>query len=74
MPSSSPEHLNPRYLCWNEVGVVRCYGELGNEDSDRSIETEFHDSTFHNSMILQNYQDYKFGSLSKNALVVANTR
>ncbi|RZC41194.1 WD repeat and HMG-box DNA-binding protein 1 [Asbolus verrucosus] len=72
MPSSTPEHLNPRYLCWNEVGVIRSYGSLTDEDSGKSIEIEFHDSSFHNSMMLQNYQDYIMGSVSKAALAVAN--
>lgn len=74
MPSSTPEHLNPRYLCWNEVGVIRRYGSLSDEDSVKSIEVEFHDAFFHNSMMIQNYHDYFLGSLSKGALVVANSR
>lgn len=74
MPSSTPEHLNPRYLCWNHVGIVRCYGSMTDEDSGKSIEVEFHDATFHNSMMLQNYQDYFLGTLSTGALAVANAK
>lgn len=75
MPSSSPEHLDPRYMCWNEVGVIRCYGHnVGEETASKSIEVEFHDSTFHNSMMIQNYQEYTMGSVSKAALAVANSR
>lgn len=75
MPSSSPEHLDPRYLCWNDVGIVRSYGNNADDESaSKSIEVEFHDSTFHNSMMIQNYQDYTMGSLSKSALAVANSR
>lgn len=75
MPSSSPEHLDPRYMCWNEVGVIRCYGHnAGDETGSKSIEVEFHDSTFHNSMMMQNYQDYTMGSVSKAALAVANAK
>ncbi|XP_008197856.2 WD repeat and HMG-box DNA-binding protein 1 [Tribolium castaneum] len=74
MPSSSPEHLNPRYLCWNHLGIVRCYGSTNDDDSGKSIEVEFLDSSFHHSMMLQNYQDYFLGTVSKAALAVANTK
>lgn len=75
MPTSTPEHLNPRYLCWNEVGVVRCYGTPDDDSNEQcSIEVEFHDTTFHNSMMMQNYQGYTMGSLSTTALAVANAR
>nr|XP_023016671.1 WD repeat and HMG-box DNA-binding protein 1 [Leptinotarsa decemlineata] len=74
MPSSTPDHLDPRYLCWNHVGIIRCYGNNGDESSSKSIEVEFHDSTFHNSMMMQNYQEYTMASLSKAALVVGNSR
>lgn len=74
MPSSTPEHLNPRYLCWNDVGVVRSYGNPNEDDEQCSIEVEFHDTTFHNSMMMQNYQGYTRGSLSTTALAVANAK
>lgn len=75
MPSSTPDHLDPRYMCWNEVGVIRCYGNNAEDETVmKSIEVEFHDSTFHNSMMMQNYQDYTMGSLSKSVLAVANSR
>lgn len=73
MSSSTPQHLDPRYMCWNEVGIIRSYGHQIDEGT-KSIEVEFHDTTFHNSMMLQNYQDYTMGSLSKGALAVANSR
>ncbi|KAH0817576.1 hypothetical protein GEV33_005215 [Tenebrio molitor] len=64
MPSSTPEHLNPRYLCWNEVGIIRSYGAMTDDDSGKSIEIEFHNSAFHNSMMLQNYQEYIMGTIN----------
>ncbi|KAH1012098.1 WD repeat and HMG-box DNA-binding protein 1 [Dendroctonus ponderosae] len=74
MPTSTPEHLDPRYLCWNDVGVVKGYGlNSGDEANQKTIEVEFHDSTFHNSMMLQNFQDYTMGSIGKGALAVANS-
>lgn len=74
MPSSTPDHLDPRYLCWNDIGIIRSYGSISDESASKSIEVEFHDSTFHNSMMMQNYQEYTMGSLSKAALAVANSK
>lgn len=73
MPTSTPKHLTSRYLCWNDVGVVRSYDCNDDLDDNKSIEVEFHDSTFHNTMMLRNFQDYTMGSLSNSALVVANS-
>ncbi|KAG5888708.1 hypothetical protein JTB14_035773 [Gonioctena quinquepunctata] len=72
IPTSTPELLDPRYLCWNEVGIIRSYGHNSDETGTRSIEVEFHDSTFHNSMMMQNYHDYSMASLSKTAFLVAS--
>lgn len=76
MPSSTPVHLDPRYLCWNEVGIVRAYGSLSDdvESTDKSIQVEFHDFTFHKNIMMPMYVDYTMGSLSSSALVVANTK
>ncbi|GJQ71634.1 hypothetical protein Trydic_g11333 [Trypoxylus dichotomus] len=71
MPSSTPVHLSPRYLCWNDVGIVKAYGT--SDDESKSIEVEFHDATFHNSMMMQNFQNYTMGSLSSGALTVASS-
>lgn len=73
MPTSTPEHLNPRYLCWNDIGIVRSYGNE-DEDGQKSIEVEFHDATFHSSMMMSNFLGYTMGSLSSTVLAVANTK
>ncbi|KAF5273925.1 hypothetical protein FQA39_LY01040 [Lamprigera yunnana] len=72
MPSSTPEHLNPRYLCWNEIGIIRSFGGDDN-DNNNTIEVEFHDATLHNSMMIQNFRGYTMGSLSITALTLANS-
>lgn len=55
--------------------MIRCYGHnAGDDTAFRSIEVEFHDSSFHNSMMIQNYQENTMGSLSKAALAVANAK
>lgn len=76
MPSSTPEHLDPRYMCWNDIGVVRCYGSSLDEDAEsgKYIEVEFHDFSFHNSMMMQNFNGYFLGNLSSSALILANAR
>lgn len=76
MPSSTPTHLDPRYMCWNDVAVIRCYGSSLDDDVEtgKHIEVEFHDYSFHNSMMMQNYHGYFLGSVSTTALAVANTR
>lgn len=70
-------HLNPRYLCYNEIGIVKSYintAEDEETDATGSIEVEFHDTTFHNSIMLSNFQNYNLASLSSTALVVANAK
>lgn len=74
VPTSTPEHLNPRYLCWNDVGIMRCYGSYEDESDNKSIEVEFHDASLHNSMTVPNFQSYTMGTLSKTSLIVANSR
>lgn len=53
------------------MGIVKYYGSV--EDDSKSIEVEFHDATFHNSMMMQNFQNYRMASLSTAALAVANS-
>lgn len=57
------------------MGVVRSYGNPEDDSSEQcSIEVEFHDTTFHNSMMMQNYQGYTMGVVSTTVLAVANAR
>lgn len=75
MPSSTPEHLDPRYLCYNHIGLVKCYGNNSDEEmSSKNIEVEFHDSSFHSSMMVPNFRDFTLGALGKGALAVANSK
>lgn len=76
MPSSTPCHLDPRYMCWNDVAVIRCYGGSLDEDAEtgKYIEVEFHDYSFHNSMMIQNYHNYFLGTVSRTALVIASLK
>lgn len=66
-PSSSPVHLQHRYMVWNSVGIVRCF----NTETESSIDVEFHDASFHHTMHLDNYLKHSLASLSEKALVLA---
>lgn len=50
------------------MGIVRSF----DRESDKSIEVEFHDTTFHHQLYLMNYDDYCFAALSLKILVLAN--
>ncbi|KAI5644928.1 minichromosome loss protein, mcl1, middle region domain-containing protein [Phthorimaea operculella] len=67
-PSATPQHLEHRYMCWNEVGIVRCHTV---EDGESTIDVEFHDTTFHHGIHLNNYLNHTMASLSSSVLALA---
>ncbi|XP_073957413.1 chromosome transmission fidelity 4 [Choristoneura fumiferana] len=67
-PSSTPIHLEHRYMCWNEIGIVRS-NEV--EKGDSSIDVEFHDTGFHHGINLNNHHGHTMASLSSSVLVMA---
>lgn len=68
-PGSTPIHLLSRFMLWNEVGIVKCYA---NEDDDNSsIEVEFHDTSIHHGMHINNYLKHNIASLSSEALALS---
>ncbi|XP_072941317.1 WD repeat and HMG-box DNA-binding protein 1 [Epargyreus clarus] len=67
-PSSTPVHLEHRYMCWNDVGIVRCHT---GENGESSIDVEFHDSNLHHGINLNNYLNHTVASLSTNILALA---
>lgn len=66
-PSSTPRHLEHRYLLWNDVGIVRAH----ETDSENSIEVEFHDASVHHGIHMSNYLNHKMASLSTTVLALA---
>lgn len=72
MPSSTPDHLDPRYLCWNHIGIIRSYGLQDENSINKSIEVEFHDTMFHNQIMFTNFKNYTMASISYTALILAN--
>ncbi|OWR47950.1 acidic nucleoplasmic DNA-binding protein 1 [Danaus plexippus plexippus] len=67
-PSSTPVHLEHRYMCWNDIGIVRCHTA---ENGESTIDVEFHDSNLHHGIHLNNYLNHTMASLSANVLVLA---
>ncbi|XP_013135279.1 PREDICTED: WD repeat and HMG-box DNA-binding protein 1 [Papilio polytes] len=67
-PSATPAHLEHRYMCWNDVGIVRCHTA---ENGESSIDIEFHDSSLHHGINLNNYLNHTMASLSSTVLALA---
>ena len=64
---STPSHLQSRFMVWNSVGVVKCL----NDDSENSIDVEFHDTRYSNHLILGIFRQIPiFLLLTKDFLLV----
>ncbi|XP_063971990.1 WD repeat and HMG-box DNA-binding protein 1 [Diachasmimorpha longicaudata] len=68
-PGSTPVHLLSRFMMWNDVGIVRCY--KSEDDEDSTIEVEFHDSSIHHGMHMNNYLRHTMAALSTEALALS---
>ncbi|XP_069986368.1 WD repeat and HMG-box DNA-binding protein 1 [Penaeus vannamei] len=66
-PGMSPEHLNDRYMLWNNVGIVRQYSS----EDENSIDVEFHDTSVHHALHLNNNSGHSMAALSTQALALA---
>lgn len=66
-PSSTPVHLEHRYLVWNSVGIVTMHVD----GSDGAIDVEFHDASVHHSLHIPNYNNHNMASLSSSVLAMA---
>ena len=51
---------------WNNIGIVRQYG-----GEENSIEVEFHDSSVHHSLHINNTEGFSMAALSNKVLVLA---
>lgn len=67
-PSATPAHLEHRYMCWNDIGIVRCHTT---ENSESNIDVEFHDTNIHHGIHLNNYLNHTMASLSSTVLALA---
>lgn len=54
-------------MCWNEVGIVKCH----TTDTENSIEVEFHDTSTHHSIHMNNHLNHTMAALSYSVLVLA---
>ncbi|XP_067007806.2 WD repeat and HMG-box DNA-binding protein 1 isoform X2 [Anabrus simplex] len=66
-PTSTPVHLQHRFMVWNSVGIVRAF----NTEEENSLDVEFHDSSLHHALHMTNYLKHTMASLSEQALVLA---
>jgi chromosome transmission fidelity protein 4 len=57
-------------MVWNNVGIVKCFGEEGDQ-STSSIEVEFHDSSIHHGLHIPNTLGHTMASLSSQSLLLA---
>lgn len=53
---------------WNSVGIVRQYVS----EDENSIDVEFHDTTTHHALHIDNKSDYVMSALSKQAVLFAS--
>lgn len=64
--SSTPSHLEHRYMAWNNVGVVKAH----NTDDENSIGVEFHDASVHHDIHIGNYLNHTMAALSTTVLAL----
>ncbi|KAL1415913.1 hypothetical protein MTO96_028508 [Rhipicephalus appendiculatus] len=66
-PSSTPVHLQHRFMVWNSVGMVSAH----NTAEESSIDVEFHDTSVHHTLHRGNPLGHTMAALSDQALVLA---
>uniref|UniRef100_A0A0K8V9W1 WD repeat and HMG-box DNA-binding protein 1 n=1 Tax=Bactrocera latifrons TaxID=174628 RepID=A0A0K8V9W1_BACLA len=66
-PGATPNHLEHRYLVWNDVGIVTAH----TEGNDGSLDVEFHDASVHHSLHIPNYSNHNMASLSTSVLALS---
>lgn len=66
-PGATSKSLDHRYMVWNHVGIVRAH----KTDNENSIEVEFHDSSVHHGIHMNNYLNHTMASLSTTVLALA---
>ncbi|XP_063695779.1 WD repeat and HMG-box DNA-binding protein 1 [Culicoides brevitarsis] len=66
-PGSTPASLEHRFMIWNHVGIVRSH----KSDDEDSIEVEFHDSSTHHGIHINNHLNHTMASLSTSVLALA---
>lgn len=67
-PGSTSKSLEHRYMMWNQVGIVRAHKTT----NENSIEVEFHDSSVHHGLHINNYLNHTLSSLSTSVLALCS--
>jgi chromosome transmission fidelity protein 4 len=52
---------------WNSIGIVRCY----NTEDENSIDVEFHDTSLHHALHINNFLKHTMATLTDAVLVLA---
>ncbi|KAL9701191.1 hypothetical protein quinque_004632 [Culex quinquefasciatus] len=68
-PGSTPVNFENRYMCYNHVGIIRAHRSVSDE-KENSIEVEFHDSSKHHGIHLNNYLNHKVAGLSETVVAM----
>ncbi|XP_014251376.1 WD repeat and HMG-box DNA-binding protein 1 [Cimex lectularius] len=69
-PTSTPTHLQQRFMVWNGVGIIRQF----NTDEVNEIDVEFHDTSNNYNVRLNNLLNHTMASLTSNSIVLACAR
>lgn len=66
-PGSTPTSLEHRFMVWNHIGIVRSH----KTDAEDSIEVEFHDTSTHHGIHMNNHLNHTMAALSSSVLALA---
>lgn len=66
-PGASPGHLQARFLVYNSVGIVKSY----TTEEESSLDVEFHDSSVHHPLHLNNNLNHSMAALNDKVLALA---
>eukprot|EP00111_Clytia_hemisphaerica_P001219 TCONS_00003478-protein len=66
-PSSTPVHLQHRFMLWNSIGIIRCH----RDEEVSSIDVEFHNASTSHPLHIPNVLDNTMATLSKTIVAFA---
>ncbi|ESN97554.1 hypothetical protein HELRODRAFT_193239 [Helobdella robusta] len=73
IPTSCPKGLVSRFMVWNEIGRVQQYTNFEDESGERTINAEFHDSSIHHTIHIDNStHNFNMAALNEEALLLAS--
>ncbi|CAH1402703.1 unnamed protein product [Nezara viridula] len=69
-PSSTPVHLQQRYMVWNNVGIIRQF----NMEDMNDIDIEFHDTSLHHGVRMNNLLGHTIATLTEKLAVFGSPK